>query len=75
MLPIFLDMGRPPRQAKRKARARRSRGYELIVRGPDGRPRLERFENAVSYRAKLIGLQRSPSLGVSIEDIAKLLDV
>jgi hypothetical protein len=68
-------MGRPPRQAKRKTRARRSHGYELIVRAPDGRPRLERFENAASYRARLIRLQRSPCLGVSIEDIAKLLDV
>jgi hypothetical protein len=75
MLPIFQGMGRPPRQSKRKTRARGSYSYELIVRGPDGRPRLERFENAASYRAKLIGLQRSPRLGVSIEDIAKLLDV
>jgi len=75
MLSIFQDMGRPPRQSKRKTRARRSRGYEFIVRGPDGRPRLERFENAASYRAMLIGLQGSPHLGVSIEDIAKLLDL
>jgi len=75
MLPIFQDMGRPPRQSKRKTGARRSHSYELIVRGPDGRLRLERFENAASYRARLIGLQRSPRLGVSIEDIAKLLDV
>jgi hypothetical protein len=75
MLPIFRDMGRTPRQSKRKTRAHRSHPYEFLVRGPDGRPRLERFENAASYRAKLIGLQRSPRLGVSIEDIAKLLDV
>ena len=74
MLPIFHGMGRPPRQSKRKTRARRSHTYELIVRGPDGRPRLEQFENAASYRAMLIGLQRSPRLGVSIEDIAKLFD-
>ena len=75
MLPIFQDMGRTPRQSKRKTRARLSHPYEFIVQGPDGRPRLERFENAASYRAKLISLQRSPRLGVSIEDIAKLLDV
>jgi hypothetical protein len=68
-------MARPPRQTKRKTRARRSAAYELIARGPDGRPRLERFENAASYRAMLIGLQRSRRLGVSIEDLAKLLDV
>ena len=75
MLSIFQDMGRPPRQSKRKTRARRCPSYELIVRGPDGRPRLERFDSAASYRAKLNGLQRSPRLGVSIEDIVKLLDV
>jgi hypothetical protein len=68
-------MGRPPRQSTRTTRARRSHSYEFIVRGPDGRPRSERFESAASFRAKLIGLQRSPRLGVSIEDIAKLLDV
>jgi hypothetical protein len=68
-------MARPARQTKRKTRARRSNAYEFIVRGPDGRPRLKRFENAASYRAMLIELQRSQRLGVSIEDIANLLDV
>jgi len=68
-------MARLPRQTKRKAHPHRSAAYELIVRGPDGRPRLERFENAAAYRARLMALQRSQRPGLSIEDIARLLDV
>ena len=48
--------------------------YVLIVRGPDGRPRSERFNDAAAYRARLVSLRRSDDGSVSIEEIAGLLD-
>jgi hypothetical protein len=44
------------------------------VRGPDGCPRSERFDDAATYRARLKALQRSRAESVSIEDILGLLD-
>jgi hypothetical protein len=61
------------RQAQRDAREK-SGGYVLIVRGPDGRPRLERFDDANAYRARLVALESSPCAGVSIEEIVGLLE-
>jgi hypothetical protein len=49
--------------------------YQLIVRGPDGRPRVERFDDAAAYRARLTALQESSTDGLTIEEIAGLLDV
>jgi hypothetical protein len=46
----------------------------LVVRGPDGRPRLERFDDVAAYRARLDALQPSASTSVSIDDIVSLLD-
>ena len=48
--------------------------YVLIVRGPDGRPRSERFNDAAAYRARLVSLRHSNDGSVSIEEIAGLLD-
>ena len=61
------------RDARLKARG----GYVLIVRGADGRTRFERFNDAASYRARLVSLNaghRSENDGLSIEEIAGLLD-
>ena len=46
----------------------------LIARGPDGRPRLEKFAEAEAYRTRLRKLQQSPIGGVSIDEIVELLD-
>src|SRR5262245_18597276 len=48
--------------------------YELIVRGPDGRLRSERFGDAAAYRARLVSLELRESASLSIEDLAGLLD-
>jgi hypothetical protein len=63
------------RRTHRRAGAdRRRRAYELIVRGPDGRPRFEKFDSAAAYRARLTALERSDNGSLSIEEIATLLD-
>ena len=48
----------------------------LIVRGPDGRPRSERFNDITAYRARLLSLNArdSETGSVSIEEIAGFLD-
>ena len=55
----------------------------LIVRGPDGRPRSERFNDMAAYRARLMTLhtgktgktgEHSEHGSISIEEIAGLLD-
>ena len=52
----------------------------LIVRGPDGRPRSERFNDVAAYRARLLSLnvgsagERSENASISIDEIARLLD-
>jgi hypothetical protein len=48
--------------------------YTLVVRGPDGRPHFERFDDAAAYLARLMALRRSAADSVSIEDIIGLLD-
>ena len=47
----------------------------MVVRGPDGRPRYERFDDASAYLARLMALNQSSTESVSIEDILGLLDV
>ena len=62
-------------QKRRDARSSNDRGgYELIVRGPDGRPRVERFDDVTAYRARLTSLPQSPGDSLSVEDIVGLLD-
>ena len=55
----------------------------LIVRGPDGRLRSERFNDMAAYRARLVKLdtgktgqtvERSEHGSISIDEIAGLLD-
>ena len=63
--------------------------YVLIVRGPDGRPRSERFNDMAAYRARLMTLntantantantgktgEHSEHGSISIEEIAGFLD-
>lgn len=49
--------------------------YVLIVRGQDGRPRFERFDDVAAYRARLMALQQSKVVeSVSIDEIVGLLD-
>jgi hypothetical protein len=48
--------------------------YILVVRGPDGRPRCERFSDAAVYRARLVALQHAGEGTFSIEEIAGLFD-
>ena len=59
----------------RDARSGGNRGaYVLIVRGADGRPRVERFNDVAAYRARLVSLEHSGNGTLSIEEIARLLD-
>lgn len=46
----------------------------VIVRGPDGRPRFERFTDVTAYRARLVSLALAEPGSISIEEIAGLLD-
>jgi hypothetical protein len=48
--------------------------YTLVLRGPDGRPRYERFDDAAAYLARLMTLNQSSVESVSIEDILGVLD-
>ena len=65
------------RRALRDAPSDKGRGiYVLIVRGPDGRPRSERFNDITAYRARLLSLNArdSETRSISIEEIAGFLD-
>jgi hypothetical protein len=53
---------------------RRRGGYEVIVRGKDGRPRFERVRDLAAYRARVSSIDRSEPQTISIEEIARLLD-
>jgi hypothetical protein len=64
----------PRQQTRPRRRQVGRRGYELIVRGPDGRPQSERFDDAAAYRERLNDLARSECGSVSIDEIASLLD-
>lgn len=67
---MTLRRRQPPRLPKLKTQ----RGaYTLVVRGPDGRPQYERFDDAATYLARLMTL-RSNTESVSIEDVLALLD-
>ena len=48
--------------------------YTLVVRGPDGRPSLERFSDAAAYKARLVALEPLVVAGVSIDELAGLLE-
>jgi hypothetical protein len=69
---MAIHWNEPPRRPQGN---RNRAAYTLVVRGPDGRLRYERFDDAPSYRARLISLQRSNANSVAIDDILPLLDV
>jgi hypothetical protein len=48
--------------------------YSLIVRGPDRRPRFERFANADSYKARLDALTTSNAASLTIDEVVGWLD-
>ena len=66
------------RRVRRDARLDKARSaYLLIVRGPDGRLRSERFADPAAYRARLASLtiaEHSENSSISIEEIAGFLD-
>jgi hypothetical protein len=71
-------------RARRDAPSDKGRGiYVLIVRGSDGRPHSERFNDVAAYRARLAALntgrtgkggEHCENAAISIEEIAGLLD-
>jgi Fe2+ transport system protein FeoA len=62
-------------QVMRDVRSDKARtGYVVIVRGPDGRPRFERFNDVSAYRARLVSLGHSENSSMSVEELAGLLD-
>jgi hypothetical protein len=63
------------RQQQKRPGMKTKRGaYTLVMRTPDGRLNYERFDDAASYRARLMALQPSSRESASIEDILGLLD-
>ena len=61
--------------ARRDARGdRRRSGYEVIVRGADGRARFKQVRNALAYRDLIKGMKPSEQNSISIDEIARLLD-
>jgi hypothetical protein len=60
---------------RRDARGDRRRGgYEVIVRGADGRARFKQVRNASAYRELLRGTKPSSENAISIDELARLLD-
>jgi hypothetical protein len=67
------DTRRSTADQPRRAAARSA--YVVIVRGLDGRPRLERFRNAASFHARVAALTPRPEAdAVTIDELADLLD-
>jgi hypothetical protein len=62
------------KQRRNRAVKSNRRSYELVLRGPDGRPRFERFASAAAYRARLASLQHFEYGSLSIDELAGLLD-
>ena len=62
------------RQRPRRHVRRANTAYVLIVRGTNGRLRAERFTDVAAYRARLASLEQSDDRGVSVEELARLLD-
>jgi hypothetical protein len=60
---------RAPRQTRNP-----DAGYGLIVRGPDGRVRVRRFDDAADYRDGVRRLGESGRHAISIDDLVTLLE-
>ena len=56
---------RGPREDRRRG------GYEVIVRGPDGRSRFERVRSVSAYRERVKGMSANT---ITIDELARLLD-
>jgi hypothetical protein len=67
-------IGKSNKRAPQREGRRRDSGYFFIARGSNGRVRAERFTDVASYRARLARLVHSDDRGLSVDDIAKLLD-
>jgi len=67
-------IGKPKKSMPRRDARRRNSAYVLIARGPNGRVRAERFTDVASYRVRLARIDQSDDRGLSIEEIAGLLD-
>ena len=74
-MPIHLSMagqykasGKAPRGPRED---RRRGGYEVIVRGPDGRARFERVRSVSAYRERVKGMNANT---ITIDELARLLD-
>jgi hypothetical protein len=67
-------IGKSKKRAPRRDARRRGSGYFLIVRGSNGRVRAERFSDVASYRARLARIDHSDDRGLSVDEIAGLLD-
>lgn len=51
-----------------------SQPYFLIVNGPGNRPRIERFADAASYRARIAELCATKDGSMTIDEVASWLD-
>jgi hypothetical protein len=59
----------------RESRSKGAQGaYVLVMRGRDGRPRFEHFDDAAAYKARLASLHQSNLDSVSIEEIVGIID-
>ena len=70
--PIHLSMAGQRKAPRDPREDRRRGGYEVIVRGPDGRARFERVRSASAYRERVKGMK--PSNTITIDELARLLD-
>jgi len=59
---------RGPREDRRRG------GYEVIVRGPDGRARFEQVRTVSAYRERVKGMKPSNANTITIDELARLLD-
>ena len=72
-MPIHLSMA-GERKAVRRAQDAARGGYEVIVRGADGRARFKRVRSASAYRELIKRTKPSTQNTISIDEIARLLD-
>ena len=67
-------IGKSNKRAPHRDGRRRDSWYLFVARGSNGRVRAERFTDAASYRARLARAVHSDDRGLSVDDIAELLD-
>jgi len=67
-------IGKSNKRAPQRGGERGDSGYFFIARGSNGRVCAERFTDAASYRARLARMVHSDDRGLSVDEIARLLD-